>query len=546
VASDVSPALDTVLLDGLIRRSPSDERALEAIGVRDGRVAARGSTSELRRLAAPSTRVVDLRGRAVLPAFIDSHTHFHRGAVLRHLHLDFETLRPRSVEDVVGQVRRRAAALATGTWIQGDSLSLGQLAERRLPNRRELDAAAPDHPVVLRGIGKHVVAANSAALAAAGITRDTADPAGGRIERDADGIPTGILHERAKLRLDQSAADTVVPAASRNERMLALKEGVKELHRLGITTIHEMVRLPEEAGDLAALHAQGELDVRVRLFYRINETVFSLDWLEKLGIRRGLGDDRFRILGVKISVDGWCIFRNAAVYEGYLDAPDEGGILRIEPAELCALVRSANARGLAIAVHAVGAKAVDLALDAFEAAGPAIAGPHRMEHAHLDVDRGRLERIRALGLVLSAQPGFLRAYRADWDAALPRARIDRIMPLAVAHSLGIPLILNSDFPAGPLGPVAAIHAAETRDAGEGRFIGRDQAISREVAWSGFTTEPARRSGDYGLGALEVGRRADLVVFDEDPLDARTDLSRLAIVATMVDGRFVHGEEEVAV
>jgi hypothetical protein len=545
VTSAASDALDLALVNGVVRRSVEDRRPVQAIGVRAGTVVVAGTTSELSALAGPATKVVDLRGRSVMPAFIDSHTHFHRGAVLRHLYLDFAALRPTSVGDVVAHVRRRAAELPAGAWIQGDSLSLGQLAERRLPDRQELDAATERHPVLLRGIGKHVIAANSAALAAAGITRDTADPPGGRIERDADETPTGILHERAKLRLDTSAADTVVPSASRDDRLRAVRAGVQELHRLGITTIHEMIRLPDEAGDLAAPHAAGELDVRVRLFYRINETPFSLDWLSKLGIRRGLGDDRFRVLGVKISVDGWCIFRNAAVYEGYLDASDERGILRIEPDELCALVRSANAQGLGIAVHAVGARAVDLALDAFEAAGPAVAGPHRLEHAHLDVDGRQLRRVRALGLVLSGQPGFLRAYRPDWDAALPPDRIDRIMPLGLAHSLGIPLILNSDYPAGPLGPIDAIHAAVTRDAGAGRTIGSDQAIPRAVAWSAFTTGPARCSGDSALGSLEPGRRADLVVLEEDPLAERTDLRSLSVTATMLDGRFVHGAVELA-
>jgi predicted amidohydrolase YtcJ len=119
------------------------------------------------------------------------------------------------------------------------------------------------------------------------------------------------------------------------------------------------------------------------------------------------------------------------------------------------------------------------------------------------------------------------------------------LPLGLAHSLGIPLILNSDYPAGPLGPVDAIHAAVTRDAGAGRTIGSDQAIPRAVAWSAFTTGPARCSGDSALGSLEPGRRADLVVFEEDPLAERTDLRSLSVTATMLDGRFVHGAVELA-
>ncbi len=267
-------------------------------------------------------------------------------------------------------------------------LTAAPLAEGRLPNRVELDRVAAGHPVVLRGIGKHVVAANSAALAAAGIDRRTPDPPGGRIERDTDGQPTGILHERAKLRLDTSHPETVVPAPTPDERHRALRAGFADLHRLGITTIHEMVRLPEEAADFASVRAAGELGVRTRLFYRIHESPITLEHLTTLGIRRGLGDDWLRILGVKISVDGWCIFRNAAVYEPYCDEPDNTGLLRIEPQELSRLTVAANRSGLGIAIHAVGVRAVDAALDAFEAAGPALAGPYRLEHGHLDIGIG--------------------------------------------------------------------------------------------------------------------------------------------------------------
>lgn len=532
-------------MNGHIRRSAEDPHPVQAIGLRGGRIVTEGSTAALRSLAAPGTRIVDLGGRTVLPAFTDSHTHFHRGAVLRHFYLDFAALGPRSIADVLTAVRERSAELPPGTWLQGDSLSPGRLAEGRVPDRRELDAAAGDRPVLLRGIGKHVVAANSAALAAAGIDRWTADPPGGRIERDPSGEPTGVLHERAKLRLDTSHPDTVVPAAGRAERHEAIRAGVRELHRLGITTIHEMVRSPEEAEDLAALHAAGTLDLRVRIFYRVHETPLSLEWLIGLGIRQGRGDDWFRILGIKISVDGWCIFRNAAVYTGYLGEPDNLGIMRIEPTELAALVRRANDHGLGIALHAVGGRAVDAALDAFAAAGPPVAGPHRLEHAHLDLEARQLDRIRALGLVLSVQPAFLPAYRADWERGLAPDRLQRIMPLAEAHRRGIPLLLNSDFPSGPLGPLAAIHAAVTRDAGDGRRIGADQAISREVAWSGLTTVPARCAGERDAGSLAVGSRADLIVFEKDPLDERTDLATLSVSETMLDGRFVHGTDGVA-
>lgn len=531
-----------VLVNARVYRAPGDPQPADAIAIHDGRIQSVGARDEMPR-GAETGPVIDLRGRTVLPAFIDSHTHFHRGAILRALYLDFETLRPASVGEVLGHVAERAATLPAGAWLQGDSLSGLRLAEARLPDRRELDRVAPHNPVVLRGIGKHVVAANSAALVAAGIDRDTADPPGGRIERDADGTPTGILHERAKLRLDQSHPETVVPSPSEPDRRRALCAGIRDLHRAGIATIHEMVRLTEEAADLSALRADGELGVRVRLYYRVHESPIALDWLVGLGIRRRLGDDWLRVEGVKISVDGFCIFRNAAVHEPYPGRPDDRGLLRIEPDRLDELVRTANAQGLNVAVHAVGARAVDLALDAFERAGSAVAGPHRLEHAYIDMDEPRLRRTRDLGLIWSVQPAFVPAYAREWTAIFGADRADAIMPLALGDELGIPMLYNSDFPCVPFDPLDGIRAAVGRKV-EGGTLGARHAITLERAWHGFTTAPADLTGDARIGRLEVGRHADLVVFDEDPFDHGTDLALLSVRATMVDGTFVHGGGEM--
>lgn len=536
-------ASDTLLVGGIVRRSAGDPAPSDAVWIREGRVVAIGRADQLRAAVPVGTRIQDLAGRTVMPAFVDSHTHFHRGAVLRSLYLDFDALRPSSVADVLASVRDRATAISSASWIQGDNLSALRLDEGRLPNRHELDLAAPGRPVVLRGIGKHVVAASSVALAAAGIDAGTADPPGGRIERDADGQPTGILHERAKLRLDQSHPDSAIPRPSVAERRRALLDGFAALHRVGVTTIHEMVRLPEEAGDLAALHASGELGVRVRLYYRVHESRLSLDWLEALGIRSGLGDDWLRVLGVKVSVDGFCIFRNAAVYEPYQDEPENTGLLRIEAGQLDDLVRRANAQGLQIAIHAVGARAVDMALDAFAAAGPAVSGPHRLEHAYLDTQDAQLVRMQSLGLAWSTQPAFFAAYAREWLEIFGPDRRDRMMPLARGRELGIPILLNSDYPCAAIDPLEGIREAVAH-VSPGTGTDEAAALDLVTAWDGFTSTPARIAGDSTIGRIREGSWADLVVFDRDPFAADTELPTLSVRATMMAGKFVAGEEEV--
>jgi predicted amidohydrolase YtcJ len=542
-----SPArsAEVILRNGRIHGTVSSRPDGSAIAIAAGRVLAIGTDREVDDLRGPATDVRDLAGRAVLPGLIDSHTHLHRAAVVRRLSLDFATLAPASIADILGHVAGRAGGLPADAWIQGDSLSASGLAEGRLPNRHELDAAGGGRPVVLRGIGKHVIAASSAALAAAAIDTATVDPPGGRIERDAEGRPSGVLHERAKLRLDSSDPETVVPSPTRDERLRALRAVFADVHALGITTIHEMIRLPEEADDLASLHAAGELPLRVRLWYRVHETPITLDHLATLGIRRGLGDDRFRVLGVKVSVDGWCIFGNAAVHEPYPGQPDNRGLLRIEPAALADLVSRANGRGLGVAVHAVGARAVDATLDAFTAAGPSTGGPYRLEHGHVDMDAARLRRMRDLDVVWSVQPALLSAYRRDWQAVFGRDRMDRFLPLATAAALGIPTLHNSDVPSGPQAPLEAIRAAVSRDAGDGTCLGPDQAIPLELAWRGWTTLPAWSAGDPDLGVLRAGVPADVIVVPASPFVATIEPgSASAVVATMIDGRFVHGADEL--
>jgi hypothetical protein len=499
-----------------------------------------GRWEDLRGDADGSTRILDAGRRVVVPAFIDAHTHFHRGAVLGRCFLDVEAAAPPTVDALLGLVAQRSATLPDGAWLEGDGLSAARYVEKRLPDRHELDRAGGGRPVVLRGIGKHVVAASSSALAAAGIDRATEDPPGGRIERDEAGEPTGILHESAKLRLDTSRSDTVVPPVTPEERRAAVRDAIGDLHRAGIATIHEMVRMPEEAADLAALHAAGELGVRVRLYYRVHESPLSLDWLLDLGVRHGRGDDWFKVLGIKISIDGFCIFRNAAVYEPYKNEPENRGLLRIEPARLNELVARATANGLQVAVHAVGPRAVDLALDAFERAGPPAAAPHRLEHAYLDLDPTRIERIRRSGAVWSTQPAFLGAYRREWLEAFEPDRIDHIMPIASGLRAGLPLLLDSDYPCAPYDPVSAIRLAVERRCLDGSP--HPERIDVATAWRAMTTTPADVVGDERLGRIELGARADLVVLDGDPFADGADLASVGVRSTMVDGIVVYGDE----
>lgn len=516
---------------------------VDALAIAHGRILAVGQAADLDVLLGPFTKVIDVGGRAVLPAFVDSHTHFRRAAIARGLHLDFQQSIPGSLADVLAAVAERADVRAPGEWVEGDNLDVMRLAERRYPKRDELDHAAPRHPVVLRSVGRHVVAANSRALAAARIDETTPDPAGGRIDRDDRGVPTGVLHEQGKLRLDNGAPDSVIPKPCETQRLDALRAGIRMLHEHGIAGIHEMAREPDDVADYQRLREAGDLRVRVRLYERGLRAATSLEHVLATGLRTGFGDDWLRFGGVKFSIDGSETARNAAVYDPYPGQPSNIGVIRIDEDELAAALRAAHHAGLEACVHAIGPRAVDIALNAFEYAidVPDPRLHHRIEHAYLPARAGQLARMAALGLTLSTQPGFLWEFGDTWREVFGDDRVVDALPLRGALNAGIPLLLNSDFPCTPIAPFRAIGAAVTRVTQTGWVVPGDQAISAEQAFRAMTSAGrSTASLDGGQALLSPGALADVIVTDRDPLTcAAESIAETTVLLTMVGGDIVH-------
>jgi predicted amidohydrolase YtcJ len=535
----MASASNLALVNGIVH---ADGARSDAVLICEPRVVRVGGTREILDQAPPGTAVVDLAGRHVMPAFTDSHTHYHRAAMLRAHFLDFTTLAPRSIGDVLAAVRGAAADLPPGQWVQGDNLSAAALAEGRLPSRTELDQACPGRPAILRTVGKHGISANSAALAAAGITAATPDPPGGRIERDGSGEPTGVLHETAKLRLDALRADTVVPPLSEAARLAALSRGLDELARHGITEIHEIVQSPDELADYARLREAGELTARVSYYVRVIEGQATLDDLLRLGLRTGFGDDWLRLGGVKVSIDGSCTMHNAALYTGYLDEPGNTGLIRVAQDDLDELVARAERGGLQVAVHAIGQRAVDMAADAIERAtdgGRPSRLRHRVEHAYLAPRPGQLERLRDLGVVVSTQPAFLWANGDTWPAMFGPEEASRMLPMRSLLDLGIPVQVNTDYPNAPLDPMLTLRAAVDRRTRSGTVLGAAEAVTARTAWSLATAGAAYGAFEERTrGRIAPGYLADLVVLSADPFELDS-LGPEAVDATLAGGRPVH-------
>ena len=531
-----------VLHDGRVHTL--DGRTHGAIGLDRGRIAAIGTTEEVR-AALPGADVVYLDGASVLPGITDSHTHFKRASAFLAMYIDFGSVEPASVADVCSAVAERAAVQPSGSWIQGDGLAPSELVEQRFPLRQELDAVSADHPVVLRSVGRHVVAANSRALEAAGIDAATQDPAGGRIERDDAGRPTGVLQEEAKLRLDANRSDTVIPAETEKDRIAALSRSVELLSANGIVAIHEMPRDPDQVSDWLLLREIEEPRVRVRFYIRGLAAQTSYEDVLRSGLRSGFGDEWIRLGGIKFSLDGSAAFGNAMTYEPYAGRTGDLGLQRIEEADLRDGIRRCHDGGLQIAVHAIGPRAVDMTLDAFAALGvpgsELAARRHRIEHAFLPGPEGQIERMVELGLVWSTQPAAIHAVGDAWRHQLGMDDLPGAVPIRSALAAGVPIQLNSDFPCADLNPFVGVRAAVDRRTKRGAVVDRSEGIDVETAIRLMTEAPARTAfEDSWRGRLAVGQAADVIVVDRDPFSVDVEeLTEVTVLRTIVGGRLVY-------
>jgi predicted amidohydrolase YtcJ len=541
-------AADLIVTNARVRTMDASGSVVQAVAVKNGRIIGTGSDAEVESLADARTERLDAGGQTVLPGFIDGHTHFQSAAIQRAFLIDFMEHEPHSIHETLELVRKRALPQAPGTWIRGDGLADGCLEERRFPNRWEIDEVAPDHPTVLLGIGKHVITANSLALQLAGIDRDTEDPPGGAIDRDADGEPTGVLRERGKLRLDPAREDTVLPTYGIDERREALRQGFQYLNSFGVTTIHDITVDPIEVRTYHEMRRLGELhNQRLNILIRGVESQTPLEDVIALGLQQGLGDEWLKLNGIKMSIDG--AGRQSAVYEHHPGEPENFGLIRIPKDELDEKVMLCHNAGLRVALHAIGQKAVDMAMDAIEAA--LVAEPrrdhrHRIEHATQPPRPGQLERMARLEIVASPQAAFL-ANADRWMRNQEPGRLVGYMPLRSMHDVGLRVMGSTDFPCVDLNPFLGLKCAVARLSREGTLIDPGQALSLDEALRLQTTGAAFGGFEEHLkGSLEPGKLADLIVISEDPYAVPpAELDRIQVELTIVGGRVVYQRQEAA-
>lgn len=477
----------------------------------------------------------DARGATMLPGFIDAHGHV-MGLGFQRMLLDLSDTA--SLAEAQAKIRKFAADNPELPWVLGTGWNQEKWGLGRFPTAADLDAAVADRPVWLGRVDGHAGWANSRALALAKITPASKDPEGGRIERSASGAPTGVFVDAA-MNLVEAAVPK--PLARDLDRALALAQGA--LLEWGITSITDMgTTLPEwqafrRAGD------KGQLVVRI-LSYAGD--IDNMRIIGGPGPTPWLYDDRLRMGGVKLYLDGALGSRGAWLKAPYADAPKERGLPLLTPAALRNKLVSATMDGFQVAIHAIGDQANAEALDAITDLTADFPGDRRwrIEHAQI-VDPADIGRFASLKIIASMQPVHQTSDRVMAEARLDPARLTGAYAWRSMQNAGVRLAFGSDVPVESAEPFAGLAAAMSRTGPDGQPFGgwrAQEAVSRETALDGFTRSAAYAAfADDRLGTLMPGMRADFVLVDGDPLLASaSELRAMRVRETWVNGerRFV--------
>lgn len=535
---------DLLLINGKVLTVDKDFSVRSAVAVKDGKVAAVGGPELAKDWTAP--RTIDLKGRTLMPGFIDTHLH-----LISVSPRSVEPAKARSIAELGQMVAAKAKALGPGEWVVGSGWDEALLAEKRNPTRADLDAMAPDNPVVLVRAGAHSAVGNSLALKLAGIDRNTPDPEGGLIERGADGVPNGIVRERTDLILKLVPPNT--PAQMRPSYVKSLKD----LLALGITSFMEAwTTIDDEPVEQGGVLGGGGNGVRAHTFRQLRAiyadegenlpraTLYIMypgaERLRKFPHHTGFGDDRLKLGPIGESAyDGGFTGPTARKSKDYKGQPGFRGTTFMSEAALQEMVETSAALGWQLGIHAIGDEAIDTVAMAYHKALSGHAkGDHRWFLSHFTMlpTEQTMKTMAADGVWTTAQPNFTYNLEGRYLQVLDGERLDRINPMATPIARGVNVVMSSDNL--PIGPMVGLYAAVTRKGMTGHQFALQEAITREEAIRLYTAKAAALAWDEGKkGSIEPGKFADLIVLDHDPLTVPAE----QLLATKVDLTFVGGK-----
>ena len=539
-AAGAQPSADLVLLNARIWTVNDAQPNAQAVACLGDRIVAVGSNGDIRKWIGPSTQAMDLGGKLVVPGFNDAHVHFYSGGEnlagvqLRHV---------KSQSEFRDRIAEFAARLPNGRWITGGDWDHENWSPAVLPTRQWIDAASGGHPVFVSRLDGHMALANSQALQLAGVTRETTDPPGGTIVRDAAGEPTGVLKDAAMDRVYH-----VIPDPPPDQIANAVRAALRYAKENGVTSVQDMSASPEILRVYQDLLNRGELTIRIYGF----QPLASWQRLATVGVRAAFGGDQLQIGGLKGFADGSLGSTTALLFEPYLDAPQTSGLANsqmIPESKMLNNILAADRAGLQVAVHAIGDRANFTILGMYEQASQqdgARDRRFRIEHAqHLRAED--IPRFGKLRVIASMQP-----YHAIDDGRWAEKRIgpERAKGTYAFRSLldsGAILAFGSDWDVAPMQPLMGIYAAATRRTLDGKRPGGwvpEQKISAAEAVRAYTMGSAYASFNERIkGSIEPGKLADMVILSDDILEIPpADIEKARVAATIFNGKVIYRRE----
>lgn len=527
---------DLVVLNARIYTADGVRPVVDAMAVRDGRVVFVGDRTGAQALVGSATRTLDLGGRTVIPGMTDAHAHVAGlGAALRNVDLVGTT----SYAQVIARVVERAAATPKGEWVIGRGWDQNDWGDTRFPTHEALSRAVPDHPVYLTRVDGHAGLANAMAMQRAGVNKDSKDPAGGSIERDAAGNPAGVFVDNA-----QGLVSRAIPGATRAQTKQAIASAIAEMHRWGITAVHDagaspqVLELYEELGREKALN--------IRLYAMISDNATAIEAWFKRGPQSGLYDGMLWVRSIKLYQDGALGSRGAALLEPYSDDPKTSGLLVSAPAHIQDVATRALKAGFQVNTHAIGDRGNRLVLDSYEAAlkaNPTADHRFRIEHAQI-LHSDDIPRFAALGVIPAMQASHQTSDMYWAGTRLGETRLRGAYAWRSLLESGVVIANGSDFPVELVNPLISFEASVSRQDARGWPAGgwypeqrmtRDEALKSMSLWAAYAGFQEKE-----LGSLSAGKWADFVVLDQDVMRVPAEMILdTRVLSTWVAGRPVY-------
>ena len=521
--------VDLILTNGKIITVDDEFSIRNTVVVDDGRIIETGE-AELA-LKYQSDETVDLQGKVLMPGFNDSHTHI-RGRPQRYIELGDVS----SISEIQDLIRTKITEIGEGEWVTGYGWSEDELEEGRRPLRADLDAAAPNNPVILTRAGGHSAVVNSSALNRADVSLATPQPEGGVIERGQDGQLNGVIRERQEL------VGRLVPDSTYEELIASLETNLNDLLRLGITSITDASKPPGQFAMWEELYGTAKLPLPRS---QVQFQWFDVDGINDVKARVGKGTDFLKIGPIKVFADGGFTGPAAYTLEPYRNQGEYRGYLNMPPRELAAHLNEIHDAGWQIGIHAIGDAAivmvVNILADALER-NPREDHRHYLNHFSMRPPELTMDLMAEHQIHITQQPNFTYTLEGRYVDNLDGWRLQHNNPLRSPMDHGIKVAISSDIL--PIGPMVGIYAAVTRKGMTGTVYGADEAITREEAIRAYTATGAYLNFEEDIkGSIEPGKFADMIVLSDDILSVTDEqIMDIQVLGTYVDGKLVYSRD----